>query len=394
MIMNTAYGKPDVLPFDLKMRRITTYEITQESEEKVTERKNLAGVLDNALRTTISQIDATNSTGIPSGNKISLAEECQEILRRGDVQEWRRAVSRLSIDIPKQLRAWVEDAQKMWKKATPEERDAARYDAIEICLPSFVPIFVAVESGKMDFWREAIGPMRQLALFRDQLGGGFTNVIEIGSHTLYFVGSIGMAIAARAKQLDVISGWMTLPMPTTHHRFVDQISWLEMREIHHLWGKYMPKNRAPFEEVLKVCESDHLFEFVGDRQTFQRYLFVGNLAQSLFELGRWVEDPERLRALESDRNHRLAPDLNVWPVWALMEPNEFRAGTWELFGDSEGLRQFVFPGNGVSLEKLWACWKRWKDLCEYPLMQGEIQTGSPRMVHAEWLMLPGEPQTR
>lgn len=53
LIMNRAYGPPEALPFDLKMRRVITYDMG-EGTERGPERRRLAGILSDALKAAIS----------------------------------------------------------------------------------------------------------------------------------------------------------------------------------------------------------------------------------------------------------------------------------------------------------------------------------------------------
>jgi hypothetical protein len=50
LVMNTAFGKPEELPFDLRMRRAIAYYMPQEIEERATERKKLEAAFTAALR--------------------------------------------------------------------------------------------------------------------------------------------------------------------------------------------------------------------------------------------------------------------------------------------------------------------------------------------------------
>ncbi len=394
MVMNTAFGKPDLLPFDLKMKRVIPYEVEQERAEKSKERQRLSGALENAIRLIIGQMQTTRSTTIPSGNETALKEECEDVLRRGGLQEWRELVGVLAADIPEHLLEWMEKAGQVWEKASPQDRQDARFEAVGICMPTFIPIFVTAEKGREDFWRESVSPLRELALLRNRVGGGLTDVIEIGSHMLYFAGNIGMAIAVRAKHLSLINEWMRLPMPTMDYEQTGEKSWLQVHHAQRLWGQYMPGNRAPFQDILRACDSEYMSRFIRDREKFPTYLSVGNLAQSLYEMARWIEDGDHLKALESSRASELASDLSVWPVWGLMKPNEFQTETWALFGSAEGVRQYVFTDKAIPLEQLWTRWKKWKEICVSALMRGELDAHPPRMLHAEWLSMPGEPPGR
>jgi hypothetical protein len=387
MVMNTAFGEPKLLPFDLSKKRVITYRLPKEHNEKVSIRRELAQNLENALRTIIDHMDEILVSGELSGNKHKLKAECEAVLVNGDMNVWKKLVDQLWHEIPERMLKWKPQAETAWQKGS-SERKKARFEAVEICLPSFIPIFVAVESGEKDFWKEAVGPLRQLALLSESMGGGLTNVIDIGYHMLYIAGSLGMAIAARTKQLDFVNSWMRLPMPATKHWDAGEKTWAQIYYAHRLWGKYLPGAPEPFKDLWQVCQSDYLSSFFTDKKLLEKHLFLGNLLQSLFEMGRCVEDSECLKYLE-DAKKRFKIDLDVWPVWVLMKTDEFRSGTWELFGSSKGVLDFVFSG-GLSLEKLWGCWKKWKEVCVKPMEQAALKGRGP-ILEAEWLMLPGEP---
>lgn len=55
-VMNTSYGAPQLLPFDLHVRRAMQYNSPAEAAERATARNELAGELENALRSIISAI--------------------------------------------------------------------------------------------------------------------------------------------------------------------------------------------------------------------------------------------------------------------------------------------------------------------------------------------------
>ncbi|HLP90927.1 MAG TPA: hypothetical protein VK184_20375 [Nostocaceae cyanobacterium] len=78
MVMNTAFGKPEVLPFDLKMRRVTTYNITEKSEEKAPERKKLQKSLEDALRSILTRIEVQKANDIIK--QPSVAEQTRKAI--------------------------------------------------------------------------------------------------------------------------------------------------------------------------------------------------------------------------------------------------------------------------------------------------------------------------
>jgi len=389
MVMNTAFGEPELLPFDLSGKRVITYQLTTESQAKPTVRKELAKKLEQALRTIASRITVVSVRGELSGDKSRLKEECEAVLDDGDSREWQRLVDELWRDIPKRMLEWKPKAEGAWHQDTGI-LDPMRLEAVEICLPSIVPILVAVEKGRGDLWEMAAGSLRQLALLHDQFGGGVVAAIEIGGHMLYIAGSLGMALATDTKQLDLVNKWMRLPMPAISYLDNTEQTWASTNFAHRLWGKYIPGNQEPFADILKICESDYLSTFFLDRDKLLKYLFLANLSQSLFEMGRCIENGECLKSLEAVDKNQFKIELDVWPVWALMNHNDFKSSTWELFGSSKGVLEFVF-GGGMSLEKLWGWWKKWKKICCHNIMRGELGKRVPQMVRPDFLRLPGEP---
>lgn len=379
MIMNTAFGGPDLLPFDLSKKRILPYHINNDSTEKSAERKKLTHILTDAIKTITSHTDKLQSRGKRSGVKDKLKEECERVLHDGNKQDWRELVDELWRDIPGQLLEWKTKAEQVWNNEKAD-REAARLEAVEICLPSLVPIFVAIENGRIDMWEESVGPLRQLLLLWNKMGGGCTDLIDIGSHMLYFAGNLGMAIAARIKQLDFINKWMQLPMPGNRYYEAGEISWVKVNSAHYLWGKYMQDR---FQEIIKVCESKYLSGFFTDTDQLVKYLFLGNLGQSLYELSQYTSDESLRKSIEDGDTQRFRGNLSVHPVWVLMETEDFKAATWELFDSSDGVLKFVFPSGSVSIEQFWTWWKNWKAIC--------VCCHEHRPFIFRRLTLPGEP---
>jgi hypothetical protein len=289
--------------------------------------------------------------------KVKLKEKCEKVLFEGNVLKWRDLVSTLWRNIPERLLEWKPRAERVWEKGEAE-RETARLEAVEICLPSFVPILVAVENGRVDLWQESVGPLRQLLLLSNKMGGGFTDVVKIGSHMLYFAGNLGMAIAARTKQLDFVNKWMQLPMPAMEYEGGGEKPWWAVKSAHHLWGRYMQDH---FEDILKICKSDYLSGFFTDKDQLLKYLYLANLLQSLFELGQYIRDEKLRKSLENLEIQGF--DLMVWPVWILRELDEFKAATWELFSSSDDVIKFVFPNQNIFPGNFWEMWKKWKTVC-------------------------------
>ncbi len=54
MVMNTHFGNPEQLPFDLRLKRVLTYSTAPEATERAQERKKLQGFLEANLRAIFS----------------------------------------------------------------------------------------------------------------------------------------------------------------------------------------------------------------------------------------------------------------------------------------------------------------------------------------------------
>jgi hypothetical protein len=58
LVLNDAYGMPELLPFDLRMRRVIRYHMPKEAEERATERKRLEETIAEGIRTILTGQDA------------------------------------------------------------------------------------------------------------------------------------------------------------------------------------------------------------------------------------------------------------------------------------------------------------------------------------------------
>lgn len=62
MVMNTQYGEPDKLPFDLRSKRVLTYKISTHEEEKAPIRNSLSKTFETALKMIFDNHDLSSST--------------------------------------------------------------------------------------------------------------------------------------------------------------------------------------------------------------------------------------------------------------------------------------------------------------------------------------------
>jgi hypothetical protein len=382
MIMNTAFGGPELLPFDLSKKRVSTYCISKDDVDKSTERKKLTQLLVDAIKTIASHADKSRVKGKRSRDKANLKEECEYVLLNGNKLDWQGLVDELGRDIPNRILEWKPKGELAAHKGG-EEWENAVLEVSEICLPAFVPILTAVDKGNKEFWRESISTLRRLSLLEERMGGGATWVLNIGAQMLYIAGSLGMAMAVQTKQIGFVNEWMLLPMPNPDSDQHEEIAWAEAFSAHHLPEGIEITYKEPFKLLLKVCESNYVSPFFPNREQLKEYLFLSNLLQSLVELRRCTEREDTRRTLEE----KGSLSLDVWPVWCLMDSKKFKEGTWDLFGSSKGVLNFVFPdATTVTLDRFWPWWKNWKEICI-----GTIGDRPFLFREANWLTLPGEP---
>src|SRR5579863_8692795 len=62
LVFNRAFGRVEELPFDLRSRRVLTYEVKPESNDKTAERKVLESQFVNAIRSALPERQATIET--------------------------------------------------------------------------------------------------------------------------------------------------------------------------------------------------------------------------------------------------------------------------------------------------------------------------------------------
>jgi hypothetical protein len=59
LVMNTAFGKPELLPFDLRRKRITPYSLPEPSDDKAKQREGFVKTLEAGLRLILAKVPAS-----------------------------------------------------------------------------------------------------------------------------------------------------------------------------------------------------------------------------------------------------------------------------------------------------------------------------------------------
>jgi len=103
LVFNKAFGKIEELPFDLRTRRVLSYEMSKEATERASERKQLRGQLEAALRAAFEGLPAelpesATRTAVSAIENVALN---RKIVLRHSLDEILRVVDSLE---PKKLR--------------------------------------------------------------------------------------------------------------------------------------------------------------------------------------------------------------------------------------------------------------------------------------------------
>ena len=326
-------------------------------------------------------IESTKKSVFQTSGDIGLRERCLDIIRRADQSEWIKLVDELQSPIDEQLLKWKQEGEIAINKDSDAWKRAV-LKAVDICLPGFVPMFVAVESGQKERWEDSIRILRRLAMLEHKMGGGTIGVLRIGYDMLYVAGNIGMAIAVETRRHDFIWDWMLLPMPS--YVTSEEMQWVEIKEAFCRFD-----SAGPFRFLLNFYRSEHIRSFFQSEERMKEFLFKANILQSIIEL-RLLTRTEKGAGIVEKQDEKYKVDINILPLWCLLKPDDFRIWTLDLFGSKNGFIKFFMKDSGghIETEMIWRWWKGWKKICEsltYQLTQGRP------FLRTEWLMLPGEP---
>jgi hypothetical protein len=80
LVMNTAFGEPELLPFDLRMKRVVKYHIPEEQQDRAGERKMLQGLLENGLRTILADTSAISDQASGSTESQLLSQRLRQVI--------------------------------------------------------------------------------------------------------------------------------------------------------------------------------------------------------------------------------------------------------------------------------------------------------------------------
>lgn len=103
LVMNTAYGGPEMLPFDLRSKLVTTYCVEESNEDKSIERKNLEGCLKGKFAEILTAAE-NFLPSLSSSANLLLKRMCEAILLQDQPELQASKVRSLSVNFTDELR--------------------------------------------------------------------------------------------------------------------------------------------------------------------------------------------------------------------------------------------------------------------------------------------------
>jgi hypothetical protein len=239
LVMNTAFGKPELLPFDLKTKRVTPYCALPDDKERAPERKRLQGIFQDALKSIFEHSKASAAVG-----EIIVPASLGDIARK--------AVEEGKPNAPSTVRRFMEWFGEQLEVLAPD-RSAPVWDEVFVdALPGTIPLLVdfarlveVIASHNAEEAASALFKGFECVLARYDVREGFVGSFRQTDFDLArFVGveAFLMSVAALireqrwsllgkllAEDLFVKSGRGTGTNTWSFHRIVDQVKTLEER---------------------------------------------------------------------------------------------------------------------------------------------------------------------
>lgn len=389
VVRQTSEGKKVILPIwhgvgysDVKkFSPMLAGKLAAKSEE------GLEAVVAQILAVCKEQTSVKRESVFQKSDQISLREKCLEVIRQNDIIGWRDIVDQYTDETIEKLIDWKQSGEQALSECRGnwEPWKNAVLEAIRTSLPGLVPLLVAIQASKEEYWREATGFLRRLVLLSRDMGGGIDKVLEIGESILYISGSIGMALAARTKQLKFVIFWAEMNLPEVEGS--GETTWWQTSEINYWQTGITGHNSDPYGFIIQLLELDDINPFFDSKERFEQSLFTGNLIHSIVEFQHCAIQPDYSESLKSENWQP-----NVMPIWCLMKPGDFKKEVWRILGSSAEVIKFAYPGVMPSPEKFWPLWQAWKRKCMQFMSDGGRYRGHLHNIYA--LNLPGEPEIR
>lgn len=126
MVMNSAFGGPELLPFDLKQKRVMTYDLP-EGENKTETRKKLKSSLVNAIKAVLIEHEKLN---IPVAQIVSVSPADDLI----------QAITTNRADKPRAIHTFMKWLKEELKKLDPSKLQGVQDDLLVEAIKQTVPL--------------------------------------------------------------------------------------------------------------------------------------------------------------------------------------------------------------------------------------------------------------
>jgi hypothetical protein len=170
LVLNTAFGAPEELPFDLKMRRAITYDMPESSADRSTERKLLEAKLEAAMRSALAHLKQEPQRS-PLGNALEAVRRLAPDRAIAIKQALAEILARLDEMRPKSVGAGATAADL--EDAVVQTEDVA-HDFAQL---AEIAATMNDEGGARVLYR-GLGSMRN-TIRREELGAQYTDRITI-----------------------------------------------------------------------------------------------------------------------------------------------------------------------------------------------------------------------
>ena len=182
LVMNTAFGGPELLPFDLKTKRVTSYNASPDDTERAPERKKLQGAFQAGLK-----IIFEHSNAVPPGTEIAP-------LSLGDVA--RKAVEDGKPNAPSAVRKYMEWFGEQLDVLAPDRSASSWDDAFTEALDRTIPLLVdfarlveVIASHNAEEAARALFKGFEYVLARYYVHAGLVPIVETNCDLARFVGA-------------------------------------------------------------------------------------------------------------------------------------------------------------------------------------------------------------
>jgi hypothetical protein len=135
LVQNTAFGPPESLPFDLRQKRVLSYESSVENTDRASPRRRLEAALENAIASVLKHAPATPSRAFPIDLDVGYKKKASDgALHQYELRVTLKNVGtkrisqwNVTIDMPRPLMTKEQTRHEVRERST-KERVVFRFD--------------------------------------------------------------------------------------------------------------------------------------------------------------------------------------------------------------------------------------------------------------------------